>query len=99
MIRSLQSAIPLSLIPPACRRRAFACQANRRGASRVEPGRNAMKQAWRAMALPLLLLEPGVAAPDAASEATRAAQAEQDCRASLRDRGGRGSKTTGASGT
>src|SRR3546814_8819408 len=76
MIRSLQSAIPLSLIPPACRRRAFACQANRRGASKVETGRNAMNQAWMAMALPMMLLAPGVAAQDAASDATRAAQAE-----------------------
>ncbi|MBB5708483.1 alkyl/aryl-sulfatase [Sphingopyxis panaciterrulae] len=44
-----------------------------------------MKQAWMAMALPMLLLAPGVAAQDAASEATRAAQAELAKRLPLDD--------------
>jgi len=44
-----------------------------------------MKQAWMAMALPMLLVAPGVAAQDAASEATRAAQAELAKRLPLDD--------------
>ena len=44
-----------------------------------------MKQAWMAMALPMLLMAPGVAAQDAASDATRAAQAELAKRLPLDD--------------